>query len=383
MSFYTGKYNGSFKCHITKGAHDIVTMRGAPFSNTIFHTDIKYMDYLISDVGYPNETISAEGYPNAYGWTLTNEIKYYLKQGYAYMMYDKSLKTLVNTAFIVEVPGNRNDTSLIDTVTQSEFEITVNINRIDECKLYGGSNGSLYAFVFYGVDRYGNTRAIRSQDRTGEIKINRNQFTVGDYDVLNFPYINPSYLNNVDYYYKSTLNKFGAQFINSVPKNPGLQLISKGGETTIKAGGQVVISTNGGNTGLNNSGKIPVYKFPVLRLTLDGSALSVSHTFKISDRIFNNGDVMLITMFGDNFTHWSTGDIMSAANMSIIQYQEGDIEKIKNVYPNVFPGYNYYQVFFGSGGKMYMRSIFTRPNTSYQGAGVTFMESSIQIIVLT
>lgn len=96
MSFYIGKYTNSSRCHITKGDHNIDLMRGAPFSDTVFHTDVQYITHTkydrtsvvvarygyVADTQAQYESLCIPGYVSSFSSECIDKIA----AGYAYVV---------------------------------------------------------------------------------------------------------------------------------------------------------------------------------------------------------------------------------------------------------------------------------------------------------
>ena len=107
MSFYAGKYNNKRQCHITRGQHDITTMRGGTGSATVFHTDIKYIDHAVENVGASDGTVSyADDYTGvvytAYKYYLSDNIKNMISSGYSFFIIDKSTNKYVYEGALIQ-----------------------------------------------------------------------------------------------------------------------------------------------------------------------------------------------------------------------------------------------------------------------------------------
>ncbi len=344
MSFYTGKYNGSFKCHITKGQHDIVTMRGAPSTPTVFHTDIRYVDYVIEPLGASDGSISYYT-RTGYYYNMSANIKNYIAAGYSFFVYDLSIQRYAYEGILIESQWYRsvNDmVQLLDYYTDTTTRMNEDINAQ---RVYCKKNTSNLIFVFYGIKYDGTKKNLLSQNRNGEIKINNTMFNVGGYDVLNFPYMNPNVLNAVDKKIYSSDGTFVVQLINSEPKGPGLNLISNKTETTIKAGGQTVITTAVGSSLIEFGESYNTYNTPRYTVTVGpGQYKEVFH--KCSDAILSPGQVFSMGIYSSGFP-----------SMRMLKYKEGDIQSLERytIGEESSPWYQHGIVIFGQWGKIYAK----------------------------
>ncbi len=346
MSFYTGKYNGKELCHITKGQHDITVMRGIPFSNTVFHTDIKYVDYVVEPLG------ASDGYvvynqdsTKAYYYYMSQAIKDKISAGYSFFIYDESTNRYAYEGCLIESSGYRSVSDmcqLVDFYTDTTSRASEDINTQ---RVYCKKNTSNFVFIFYGIHYNGNVQSIFSQNRTGDIRINRTTFNVGGYDVLNFPYMNPNVLNAVDKKIYSSDGTMVMQLINSEPKNPGMQLDVDGANTTIKAGGHTVITTNVGSTLIELANSVATYDTPSYTVVVTtGQHKTIEH--KCSDTILTVGQSFAIGLYA-----------FGTPSMRILKYKEGDMQTIERYThgPINDPGYQHGIIIYGSGGKVYAK----------------------------
>jgi len=344
MSFYTGKYNGKELCHITKGQHDITTMRGAPSTPTVFHTDIKYVDYHIEPLGASDGSITYYT-RTAYYYYMSQTIKDLINDGYSYFIYDKGLNKYAYEGCLIESSGYRSVSDMVqlaDYYTDSTTRMSEDINTQ---RVYCKKNTANLVFVFYGINYNGNVQHIFSQKRTGDIKINRTTFNVGGYDVLNFPYMNPNVLNTVDKKIYSSDGTMVMQLINSTPKNPGMQLDVDGNNTTIKAGGHTVISTDVGSTLIELSNSVATFDTPNYTVVVAGGQhKTINH--KCSDAILTVGQSFAIGLYA-----------FGTPSMRILKYKEGDMQTVERyTHGDVHdPGYQHGITIYGNGGKVYAR----------------------------
>lgn len=352
MSFYVGKYNGKIQCHITKGVHSIGVMRSEPSTPTIFHTDIKYIDYKIEMLGSSDGSVSYYT-RTAYYYYMSTAIKKYIAAGYSFFIYDFSTQRYMYEGILIESSSWR---SISDIVQLADYLTNVTHRAYEDIntqKVYCKKNSSNIGFVFYGVDINGYKKDLFSQDRSGEIKIKKDMFNVGGYDLLRFPYLNPNKINEIDQQIKSSDGTFVMQLINSAAKGSGMNLKSKVGETTITLGGHVVLTTNAASSLVEFGNRIYTYSMPKYSLTVSGGQhKKIYH--KCSDTILNNGDMFCIGLYESGIP-----------SMRVLRFKSGDIQIMEQytLGEESDPGYYHKITVYGSLSKVYVRI------EAYQRAG--------------
>ena len=94
MSFYTGRdRNGDPILHITAGEHTVAEMNSAPFDDTIFHTDMKYLECLHHQKYYVAD-LSPDGVSDIL--IPAGTTKDLLLQGYCYTIIENRTSGLKN-----------------------------------------------------------------------------------------------------------------------------------------------------------------------------------------------------------------------------------------------------------------------------------------------
>lgn len=87
MSFFIGKSNGKPLMHITKGSYSEDSMKGRPLADTVFHSDLPYLEVLsINTLNYVNN-----------GAYLSNAIIDQLLAGYSMIVVGRTANDPVNT----------------------------------------------------------------------------------------------------------------------------------------------------------------------------------------------------------------------------------------------------------------------------------------------
>ncbi len=369
MSFYTGKYNGKKLCHITKGQHNIVTMRSAPSTPTVFHTDIKYVDYIIEPLGASDGSIT---YNNnyAYYYYMSQKIKDMINAGYSYFIYDESTNRYVYESIFIQSSGYRSVSDMVQLVRDYTDFTTRAPENINTQRIYCKKNTSNLVFIFYGINYNGNVQHIFSQNKTGNIKINRTTFNVGGYDVLNFPYMNPNALNTVDKKIYSSDGTMVMQLINSTPKNPGMQLTVDGNNTIIKAGGHTVISTDVGSTLIELANSVATFDLPAQNIYLNAYQ-SKTITHKCSDALLSDGQSFAIGAYSS-----------STPAMRILKYKNGDIQVFERftIGDVSDPLYQITLTLYGSGNKLYLRTFAQLKNGNNYSYSITSRNISLNIL---
>lgn len=278
MSFFTGKPSGRGICHVSKGHHNRTTMAGAPFSDTVFHTDIKYTGFTVYNYT-SKETVTSSGYS---GSSTVNEFKFstaaydLLGAGYAY--------ALINTATgKIFFPGIYNYWSYkLYYLNGSEVDLFYVMS--EPSTIHHKTNGSIwngtgYTTIERRIDRvvYSDLNitprlvifsfkfngSITYPTKVGDdVRIDNSQFSVAGINILTQRYLSDVKINPIDHFTafplatswslvnysdpdpaKTARWTGNVQFINSFAPGVGCEIISNPTKTEIKAGGKVIITS--------------------------------------------------------------------------------------------------------------------------------------------
>ena len=295
MSFYVGKPNNKSLCHVTNGNHNISTMRGAPFADTVFHSDMNYIQYEEYTLGNGIATTVSvwEKCGNLHYYGATKKIPYAayakMKAGYAYMILDSggnfSFSGFTGGGTYAEdycsvgsgcwevSPCWQTKTSsslgLLPVYAPSQNKkLTWSVmgTKITQYLYYEGKNNPTTIIIFNF--KYDGT--FIPYPRPGnDVYINRSNFKVNGVNILNFKYVNFNVINNSDAVAKITYPQAGycaipngyfcdkyvvtdaaytinMQLINSRAKGAGVEIVSKPGVSYIARGGKKIISSEFG-----------------------------------------------------------------------------------------------------------------------------------------
>lgn len=107
MSIFLGKNNGNPLCHITSGVNTLAELKGSPRSNTIFHSDLQYIEYKLYTCTFQkgNVFFREEGY-RMIDYTYFLYQRCYLGSASLYSIPSEALTAISNgQAFIILVNG--------------------------------------------------------------------------------------------------------------------------------------------------------------------------------------------------------------------------------------------------------------------------------------
>ncbi len=398
MSFYTGKYNGKTQCHITKGAHDISSMRGAPFSNTVFHTDINYLDYKIfnlSNYTSVNTTLeSASGDRAVKCYKITGELSNYIfSSKYAWSIYDKyNGKIYHDTNFFTLIYGVFTTETIppVDSCLWTDNpnkKITVNATKCatvsfpkqtyqDGYEWIVTDKNKNLEIIVWGLKDTGTLSSLYSQDRTGEIRINKSMFNVGGYDVINMKYLSPNMLNTIDIKLNNEGSGNSFQLINSISKNNSIEIISNSIKTEIKKGGHTILSSDVGSTMLDSSGSVTSNTTWVYSGDKN-SGTTWTHWQNLFSKTFQVGEVVVLLLKPTIDGTWNPcTDVANSlrgtaySSSMVIKYNEGyicDLSSYRRDDNLIIRN----KQFYGSNGKILIKNEMII-SSSYSGqAGMT------------
>lgn len=353
MSFYVGKYNGKPLCHITKGSHDINKMKGEPFKETVFHTDINYLDYKIFPLenNYSKTTtmyniqynhngsfVIYEGRPvNLY--TITGELwDYVYTTPHFFILYDNDAneiyqdKSFYNAVFIDEYSTRTQLSSsswkwtanTIDimkskgyyarrllsncetTSDQTNYKIrnvAYDGPRAYANKLVLDSTKNISVIVF-GCKIDGSISPIQNLNFNGQISLTKNQFKIGNVDLTNMRYVIPGSINNTDTILINSQTGDNFQLINSTPKNNNIDVVTNKLESYIAKGSSKLITSNIGSSMVDIIATAS-YAIPVIYGQIKDN--SISHNEVISTINTFTGEKMLFIGFAKNPSLDETG----------------------------------------------------------------------------
>ncbi len=353
MSFYTGKYNGKTQCHITKGAHDIIAMRGVPFASTVFHSDIRYLDYKIFSLSdYASVDTTLESYSGDKAvkcYKITEELATLMfSNKYAWSLYDTYNKGIYHdTNFFTLVYGVMTTESIppVDSClwTNDPYKkITVNVVKCATISFPKQTYQNGYEWIVtdksknlriivWGLKDTGVLSPLYSQDRTGEIHINKSMFDVGGYDVINMKYLSPNILNTVDTKLENEGTGNSFQFINSTSKNNSIEIVSNNLKTEVKKGGHTILSSNVGSAMLDSSGSVTSNTTWVYSGDKN-SGTTWTHWQSLFSKTFQVGEVVVLLLKPTIDGNWNpctdkTNSLKGTAYSSsmVIKYNEGYI----------------------------------------------------------
>jgi len=244
MSFYAGRERvgtvTTRQCHITKGQHDIETMKGPPVADTVFHSDIKYVTYHMfnytSSIRDANSDLSMFYY--------STEALNLVNAGYAYMFLDRNGRCITNGASY----NYWYKKGIVWTIEPSPF------SGMEGSKFpyYENPRLIVFNFKFNGIL----TPAVET---ASDIRIDKNQFIVNGINIVEQKYINSVRINNVDYTSQgyTYTNPFTGvtddewtgefSFINSVEASgESVKFTSNNTVTKIENDGKVIITSEYG-----------------------------------------------------------------------------------------------------------------------------------------
>ncbi len=396
MSFYTGKPDGTNPiCHVTKGQHSIETMRGNPIKETIFHTNIRYMDFKIYDLSTYTRTkrllnrvvyntgyvmnagkdvylyrIDGELYDRIisgdYAWSLyetsTGKIysnvpfyhcyPFYNGGGYAFPQWVQATDSCLWASLDANVLDSPSDTSCFNnipklTATTGYHYLVLDDSISVDIIVWGVKNSSTYV-------------PLTNQSRAGEILLNRTKFQVGAVDVVNTIYLATSKINEVDLLIKDSNSNILFQLVNSISKTAGVEIISNNTETTIKKGGHKIISTTMGSPLVNivaNSYKT----FPVVTPIAVRTGTTYTQKILLYNRQLSLGTPILLSIkFGESLSTliscfaYSSMAGTRASSSSVFKYKEGYIYTFTSFYQSdAYSSWNTKLEIHGTNGYLY------------------------------
>ena len=432
MSFYTGRHrqaDNTYKrqLHITKGQHSLSQMQGAPFSATVFHSDIRYLDYKIFDlttyyntkIGYyssPSGTIQAK---NTKTYLVPEDVrKYIFDNDYAFTIYNKSAQNVYKNYDGLSCIAwfENGDCNMgahteysVNGVMWAKNHNNIFMSNDSSCNagykthlgrqtpyLVVPAGSSAISIIVWGIKNSGAFAPLYPQDRKGNIFIDRTHFKVGNYDVLNCKYVTMNKINSQDYVIHQEFSSNMLQLINSkLPSSSSLEFGSNQNETYIKKGSYKIITSNLNNTGINvatvYTGNTPYQYFQP-----SGSQNSWSKTYdqKILSHKFTNNQVFFVTIkYGkvsndDSYmNNVSIGGRRSASY--VCEYKSGNIVIISGFHTDttlsdIHTVSDQKEHLYGSGGYLYLRTIISHyDNNDNASRRYHISEKEYKIILLT
>lgn len=338
MSFYAGKYNGNTQCHITKGNTGTLTqMRGAPFSSTVFHTDIQYLTYdLYTSVTSYTRNLN---YWSPYQYQLFYSSQRLIsvpsaavtkiKQGYAFMVLgndDKPVNYIsTNYASTSNIEKYGSILWLHNRVISGYVHFQLFVNEpTDDVDNWADGGEDDYKYIWLNsltntTDckiivfnfKYTGTFNQYPVKSGSEISLKSSQFKVAGIDLTALKYVNAKPTNSTDkrFYLNKGSTFQQVQLLNSTTPSGGLEIVSNNTKTEVSRGGKVILTTD--DNGQKLSVKRANYK--------SGSKTTTSGSFKLNTYTVTTGNMC--------FVHFSTGAIAagSTASMGDATYTHGFI----------------------------------------------------------
>ena len=258
MSLFFGKNGAKGVLHMTKGEHSEADMKGAFFSDSIFHSALPYVQVLGIYSLVRNSTSPRAFY-------LENELLDYLVDGYSALIIGRNAEDPANTyRFVVRRHEQFGEYYLSSYILYPQYRFA---KRPDESLAYLDPNTEIfptttsrYLLLGSSVDpydgwTYNNTTEIKMvilsikngvfkpiQKLDESVSINRNEFKVGSLDMTSTMFLHSEVINGLDL--KIFDNGFTYQIINSYKvTNSPVQIESKGGRSVIKHGNKIIATT--------------------------------------------------------------------------------------------------------------------------------------------
>ena len=343
MSFYTGRHrqtNGVYKkqCHITKGHHDLNIMQGTPADDTVFHSDIQYLEYEMYDLAdyktsdkqlnnnfnLPGTDVSLydiRNLPNSvyekitsqkYSWFIYNEGEKEIYDDYTfYVLSKRSLFGVIK--YYTSEDACLWAKSNADVFTSIEFDEFTNIPATLPDPSYPylvlDKNKTLLKFVLIGLKSDGSLSPLNTYSGS-DILINNTTFNVNGRNLLNIKYICPDRINNIDKYMLNDGHTF--QFINSNNIGSGIELVSNASGTHILKAGHKIITTDIGSTMLDIRSHISTQS--ISHDTHSSSSVNITKDVPLfNGRRFAEDEVLIITY---KFSNEHTDGVRGSGNSS-------------------------------------------------------------------
>lgn len=364
MSFYTGNYQRNKICHITKGQHDIETMRGAPFSDTVFHTDITYMDYKLFDLsqystfsGTFNDTYLQEYVKSVKLYKIEGELYTHIfTNDMAWSLYDNVTHKIYHNPGFFGIRASSSYPQAYSNLPATDSALWAHTgNDVHDFSVPGDDfcvknvpkqgavtgypwlvteAGRNLTMIVWGATNSGTITPFTSQNRAGDILINRTTFLVGSYDILNMKYLSPSAINNADLDMDNEGTNNDFQLVNSVPRSGGIEIVTNSDETYITNGGSKILTTNMGSSLVDIVGNYTKTLTAGINLSVSNGQ-SKDHWGLACDGTFSNNDPFFITIrfLTDNdggFFRECPGVIVTpivskASSAFVVKYNDGYI----------------------------------------------------------
>ena len=314
MSFYAGKNNGKSQCHITSGHHTLNQMRGAPFKDTVFHTDVKYTGYRTYEftIGSSLPMLSHDlvraglDYFSGYYYNPKNTgFISDIANGYAFMFTDGSLSAGQNPKKInmglncwFDSPVLFSNGNFYTPNRGTDLPSSTSNKIFIEGPNYGTLTLIVFDFKYDGSIRYPfypTTNDIRFRGSpNGTININ-------GIDIVNQKFMKFGQLNTVDPYIDIDGQKL--QLVNYRPGTGGISIDTKDGDTVVKRGSKVIINSKLGSSGLkigtpivktfyNLSGNVNnrPFDYPLADTFVDGQVTIFSFEAKVNYIVGSNSN---------------------------------------------------------------------------------------------
>lgn len=208
MSFYLGSDNNGNKImHMTKGQHELETMKGDSFDDTVFHSSLGYM--RVKGFGIDRKVIGREYTRD--GWTFTVNYIVVTDEFLEYYGDDKK-------AFFIEIDGEIQTGVSFNNVIrnlcfdESDYIGTAgaypsNIKKAISCPINENSNVRVLVMNV-------NPEGFVPLDTSGDIIIGNNTLTVGSVDILDFNYITTKKLNYQDKKLRALITSYDIDTLN-------------------------------------------------------------------------------------------------------------------------------------------------------------------------
>jgi len=390
MSFYIGKPNGSVLCHLTKGQHTIEDMKSSPFSDTVFHTDIQYMDFKVFPLEghysrvdskyntryyYDSSTLANAG-RDVKSYKITGELWDYLyTHKHAFILYDRTNNTIYNNkSFYNAVYHLYYSTSYhvaVDSCVWSRYPYDINMSRTYTTKnlvnctftsdrAYRSHRSTAkdcpaQDFNWMVLDRSKNIEVIvlgykingtlapfTNYNFSGDVHITNSGITAGSTDITEVKYIIPSVINSIDYSPLNTETNNRFQLVNSVPKSTNTRFVSNDSETYIMRGGHKVFTSNVGSS-MVNIAHVLLFDIPSVAATLYDND---TYTYEVEMTNYNFNGTEAIFLAYEKYSTYNIcasttyGDIGNtiirphdhSGNLSgtMTTYREGVIHTVSN-----------------------------------------------------
>lgn len=316
MSIFIGKDNlNNPLLHITKTSKSASAMKTGVVSDTVFHSDLGYIEYenyacTIVDSGVSYASIPTE----ALNLIVSNKRMYFFVYQLSSGVYTQYLSVIANT------PGNayfyNSALSAYGYYPSSTYyRLRLPVSGVLSCYI-----------CIVNIDDNGFIPRTLPQN---DIRIGAGDFIVKGVDLLDYKYIQSSTINDQDIAFQVNSNET-FQLINSVPSVETIEIKGSPIKQEILKGNKVIFTTE------NKRNKI-FYKEKLTKVVPYGT-LSTSYSTTWDYELlpagtFANGDMFFIKYFADG----NTGKDFETSSNMLLSYQVGEMQQFTY---NTSPYYN-------------------------------------------